>query len=116
MPKWLSFEAPIDRAHYFVAGLLLFAVKHNLDRIVAAQYHRPFGIFSYWAPIQHAVTLRSLLPDERIFLGSLVFVSIPFVLVGVWLTLRRLRTLGLPGWLVALFFVPLINLLLFAVL
>ena len=32
---------------------------------------------------------------------------------SVWLTLRRLRTLGLPGWLVMIFFLPFANLLFF---
>ena len=116
MLKSLKLDAPIGRAQYFVAGVLLFALKHNLDRALAAAHQRKFGLFDYWAPIQHAIAPGPLSADERSFLLQLILLSIPFVLVGVWLTLRRLRTIGLPGWLVAIFFVPLINLLLFATL
>ena len=48
--------------------------------------------------------------------ATLAAVAVPFVWAGVFLTLRRLRDAGLPVWLVALFFVPFLNLLLFLVL
>ena len=113
MPKWLKLDRPISRSRYFIAGLLLFALKHNLDRLVALAYGRPWGMFNYWAPLQKAAHVASLSPEERSFLGTLLLTAIPFVVVGVWLTLRRLRTLGLPGWLVTLFFLPFANLLFF---
>src|SRR5258708_18178638 len=113
MPKWLKPGRPISRGHYFIAGLVLFAVKHNRDRIVALAYGRPWGVLNYWAPLQKVVHVASLSPEERSFLGALLFSAIPFVAVGVWLTLRRLQTLGLPGWLVILFFLPFLNLLFF---
>ena len=116
MNKCLKIDEPLDRGRYFIAGLLLFAVKHNLDRLIASSYSQPFGLYSYWKPIQAGASAQSLTANERSFLQALILFSIPFVLAGVWLTLRRLRALQLPGWLVALFFVPIINLALFAVL
>ena len=116
MSKWLKIDEPLDRGRYFIAGLLLFAIKHNLDRLVASVYNQPFGIFSYWTPIQAAIGLQSISPNDRNFLVCLILLSIPFVGTGVVLTLRRLRALHLEGWLVILFFVPVANLLLFAAL
>ncbi|HYL77989.1 MAG TPA: hypothetical protein VEU96_27495 [Bryobacteraceae bacterium] len=116
MNKWLKIDEPLDRGRYFIAGLLLFAIKHNLDRLVASVYNQPFGIFSYWTPIQAAIGLQSVSPNDRNFLLCLILLSIPFVGAGIVLTLRRLRALHLPGWLVILFFVPVANLLLFAAL
>ncbi len=113
MSSWYKFDRPISRGSYFLAGLLLFLLKHNLDRLIALAYHRPWGVFNYLVPLQKAAHVSTLLPDERSFLGALLFTAIPFVAVGVWLTLRRLHTLGLPGWLVVLFFLPIVNLLLF---
>jgi len=113
MSKWLEFDRPISRGSYFLAGLLLFLLKHNLDRLIALAYKRPWGIFNYLVPIQKAAHVSELSPDERSFLGLLLLTAIPFAAVGVWLTLRRLRTVGLPGWLVVLFFLPVLNLLLF---
>jgi hypothetical protein len=43
-------------------------------------------------------------------------IALPFIWIGVVLTLRRLRDIGWPLWLVALFFVPFLNLLFFLVL
>jgi hypothetical protein len=40
-------------------------------------------------------------------------VALPFIAVGVWLTLRRLVDARLPLWFVALFFVPFANLIFF---
>src|SRR5437773_10080754 len=97
MRKWLKLDRPISRGSYFIAGLLLFLLKHNLDRLIAIAYKRPWGIFSYLAPLQKAAHVSSLTPDEIGFLGALLLTAIPFVAVAVWLTLRRLRTLGLPG-------------------
>ncbi|HEY6392847.1 MAG TPA: SRPBCC family protein [Bryobacteraceae bacterium] len=114
MPKWFQLDRPISRGSYFIAGLLLFVLKHNLDRLIAIAYKRPWGVFSYLAPVQKAAHVSSLTPDEIRFLGALLLTAIPFVAAGVWLTLRRLRTLGLPGWLVVAFFLPILNLLLFA--
>jgi Na+(H+)/acetate symporter ActP len=42
--------------------------------------------------------------------------ALPFIWVGVVLTLRRLRAVRLPLWLIAVFFLPVINLAFFAVL
>ena len=113
MSKWLKLDQPISRGRYFLAGLVLFLLKHNLDRLIAIAYRRPWGVFSYLVPLQKAAHVSSLSPDEISFLGALLLTAIPFVAAGVWLTLRRLRTVGLPGWLVAIFFLPFLNLLLF---
>jgi len=47
MPKWFKLDRPISRGSYFIAGLLLFVLKHNLDRLIAIAYKRPWGVFSY---------------------------------------------------------------------
>jgi hypothetical protein len=47
---------------------------------------------------------------------TLVALALPFIYVGVVATTNRLRSVGLPRWLVVLFFVPVVNLLLFVTL
>ena len=54
--------------------------------------------------------------DEAVFLGIMVAIALPFIWVGVTLTMKRLRSAALPSRLVALFFVPFLNLLFFLVL
>jgi hypothetical protein len=60
--------------------------------------------------------VMSLNPANAMFYVVLLMIAIPFIWVGVVLTLRRLRDAQLPLWLVMLFFVPFLNLVFFAIL
>src|ERR1700683_584900 len=107
----------IDRGPYALVGLVGFALKHNLDRLVATYgFHRPWELFNYWVPVRDAARITDLQGSEAVFLGTMVVLSLPFIWVGVVLTTKRLRSAGLPTQLVALFFVPFLNLLFFLLL
>src|SRR5258708_1613327 len=104
----------VNRGEYVIVGMIGFAIKHNLDRVIATYgFHRPWGLFSYWEPIKNAGRITSLHPDEARFLATLVATALPFVWVGVMMTLKRLRSMGAPAAFVILFFVPFVNLLFF---
>lgn len=110
-------DGTVDRGVYAIVGLIGFALKHNLDRLIATQiFHRPWGIFNYWIPLSEAAQISKLNHADAVFLGGMLAFSLPFVWIGVTLTLRRLRSAALPLWLVVLFFVPVLNLLLFILL
>src|SRR5262249_50984556 len=107
----------IDRGPYAVIGLVGFAIKHNLDRIIAtAVFHRKWSLFNYWIPLGQAVRIAPLSHQDSVFLATMLVLALPFIWVGVVLTLRRLRSAGLPLWLVAFFFLPMVNLVFFLVL
>ena len=107
----------VDRRTYAAVGIVGFALKHNLDRFVAAYvFHRPWGVFNYLVPIQNIGRISNLRGSDAQFLGALLALSLPFVWLGVVMTLKRLRSTALPAWLVALFFVPFANLLFFLLL
>lgn len=109
-------EGAIDRGTYALAGTVLFAIKYNLDRLVAALvFGRTWSVLSYWSP-DSARGVAALTTDDWRFLGTLLALALPFVWVGLVLTARRLRSARLPLWLVTLFFVPVANLLFFAAL
>lgn len=113
---WSS-EGTLDRGPYALVGLVGFAIKHNLDRALATfVFHRKWDLFNYWIPLDQAVRVNSLAPTDRTFLLSMLVLSLPFIWVGVVLTMRRLRAAGLPPWLVVLFFAPYLNLLFFVIL
>jgi uncharacterized membrane protein YhaH (DUF805 family) len=100
----------IDRGPYALIGLIGFALKHNLDRFVAAYvFHRPWTLFNYWVPIRDVAHITALRGNDAVFLASMVAVALPFVWVGVALTARRLRSANLPAAFVVLFFVPILN-------
>ncbi len=110
-------EGTTDRSTYALVGVVGFALKHNLDRALATLFfHRRWDLFNYWIPLGQAVRFTSLPPQDARFLASMVVLALPFIWVGVVLTLRRLRDAGLPLWLVAIFFLPFVNLLFFALL
>jgi hypothetical protein len=103
----------IGRAAYLLVGLFGFALKHLLDRLVAAWFHRDWALTSYWVPMASADAAS--FPDSAngAFFLTLLVVALPFIWLGVVLTLWRLRDSGLPPALVVLFFFPYFNLLLF---
>lgn len=107
----------VDRGVYALVGVIGFAIKHNVDRFIAsAFFHRPWSVFNYWAPLGKAMQLGALSPDEARFCVAMVTAALPFIWVGVALTIKRLRSTRLPLWLVLLFFAPFINLVLFLLL
>jgi hypothetical protein len=107
----------INRGSYVLVGVLGFILKHNLDRIIATYgFHRRWGLFNYWEPLQNAGRVSGLHGDEARFLATLVATALPFIWVGVVLTLKRLRSAGSPAAFVILFFVPFLNLLFFLIL
>jgi hypothetical protein len=113
---WSS-NGTVDRGAYALVGLLGFALKHNLDRLVATfGFHRPWGLFNYWVPVRDVVRITELRNADAGFLATMVALSLPFIWVGVVLTMKRLRSAGLSPQLVALFFLPFLNLLFFLIL
>ena len=103
------------RGRYALWGVLLVALKYNLDRVLAALFGRGWSIVDYLSPARRQHLLQ--LPwTDRTFLLTLIAVSLPFIWAGIALTTRRLRDLDWPIELVALFFVPAVNYIFFAVL
>lgn len=114
-----TWQRAIDRIPYLLTGILLFLVKFLLDWTVVTLV---FG-YTSWSPWNYLLwpnerTLRVLdLGDpERGFALTMLLLSLPFIWAGVMLTMHRLYAVGLPRGLVVLFFIPLINFLLFGVL
>ena len=49
----------IDRGPYVLVGLLGFALKHNLDRLVAGYgFHRSWTLFNYWIPVRDVAAAK----------------------------------------------------------
>ena len=113
--KWTE-SRKMDRWPYFWWGCALMAVKYNVDRAVAwFGFHRTWYFWNYIKPHGFA-GIDAVPPDDQTFYVILLATSLPFLIFGVYLTLCRLRSAGLPLELCLLFFVPVINLIFFAVL
>lgn len=112
-----SFDGKVDRKTYAIVGIIGIAIKQNLDRVVGIYFfHYEESFFNYWRPLGKAARLNHLTNTEAKFLLVLLLLAIPFIWVGVAMTIRRLRDAGRPLWLVSLFFIPFINLVFFIVL
>jgi len=108
-------DGRVSRVKYAAAGLIGVAIKHNLDRLIAASYLVTRTVFfNYWAPLGKAARLDHLSNTEAKFLATLLLFSIPFLWAGVTMTRETLRDAGQPVWLVVLFFIPVINILFFS--
>ncbi|HEX8131463.1 MAG TPA: hypothetical protein VF527_20350 [Pyrinomonadaceae bacterium] len=111
-----DWRGTVGRAKFLTIGFALFALKHNLDRIVAAEYfNRRWTLFNYWL-FPEAPSVEDAPLNHQKFYVALLLIALPFIWVGVVLTLRRLRSAGLPLWLVCVFFAPFVNLLFFILL
>ena len=110
-----SWHGTIGRGRYLATGSVLLALKHNFDRLLAAVFGYEWGIFNYWV-FDVPAGIEGLTSRDAGFYAVLVLVALPFVWSGTVLTLRRLRDLDWPLWLVILFFLPFLNLIFFIIL
>jgi len=115
-PPKLIARSTLNRGPYFWWGCALMAIKYNLDRAIAFWgFNRDWYFWNYINP--HALApVDALPPDDAKFYFILLITSLPFLIAGIYLTLRRLRSAGLPLALCLLFFVPVINLIFFVIL
>ncbi len=106
-------DGTISRATYATWGGGLVAFKYGIDSFVAGViFHRPWSWINYISPGQ-AIDILAMSSADQVFFLTMILISIPFIWVGIVLTMRRLRAAGLPVWLCKLFFVPIVNLLVF---
>ncbi len=110
-------QGSVTRGQYALLGVAAFLVKFGVDNIVAhLLFHRAWGLFSYWQPINYVARITSLPAPEASFAGTMVAVANPFIWFGIGLTVCRLRNAGIPTWRAILFFIPYVNLAFFAAL
>jgi uncharacterized membrane protein YhaH (DUF805 family) len=98
---------------YAIVGVVGLAIKHFVDHLIAAGFFHAYGFFNYWAPLGRGAHLSRVTTDDEKFLATMLAVAIPFIWIGVAMSMKRLRDAGRPLWLVILFFMPFINLLFF---
>ena len=114
MWRW---QGKIDRKSYAIAGCAAFVLKYLLDKVVAGVvFERTWFLWNYWQPLGPDARVNAIYPDSRTFAATLLVLALPFIWLGVTLTVQRLRDAGQPLWLVVLFFFPVINLLFFLLL
>jgi uncharacterized membrane protein YhaH (DUF805 family) len=107
--RLFSLKEPIDRRFYSLMGFLLMTAKYACD---AAIVYAMTG--AIWTPL-HYVSPLLVVRDEVLKLGpswltfALALWTLPFLWIGVSMTIRRAADAGHSSWLGLLFFVPVVN-------
>jgi uncharacterized membrane protein YhaH (DUF805 family) len=112
-----QWEGRSSRAAYAAVGGAAFTLKFLTDWLVVTRvFHRPWSLLNYWRPFGAINGVHSLSLENRLFAGTMLFLALPFIWLGLAMTVKRLRDAGQPTWLTALFFAPMVNLIFFVVL
>jgi uncharacterized membrane protein YhaH (DUF805 family) len=116
MRRYWEFSGGIRRAQYAALGAILILSKYTIDTLVALHlFQRSWSPFHYFGQYQGALWIEARDAD-RPFYTCMMLLSLPFLWMGVSLTLKRLRDARLPLWWVLLFFAPTVNLFFFLIL
>lgn len=106
-------DGTLPRVQFLAWGMLLLGVKCNLDRLVyLVVLDQPWSFRPYLQkimPFPDGLTPRAN-PSE---FGLLLLIALPFLWMGVALSLKRLRSAGLPLSWAVLFVIPVIKWFLF---
>lgn len=114
--KWLfRFSGTVTRSEYLLWGVALFALKYAIDAAVARGFGEWWLPWEYFVPRRGVPLLDTPTADRQMF-GLMWAVAVPFFWTGVALTVRRLRATGHSAGMAVMFFLPVVNLLLFALL
>jgi uncharacterized membrane protein YhaH (DUF805 family) len=108
-----SFQGRVSRGTYTLAGTIGVLLKHNIDRFVAHEFfHRSWNVANYVAPLGPTIDIN-LTGEDKKFLVVLALLSLPFIWIGIAMTVKRLRDVGADTRYALLFFAPLANVLFF---
>jgi len=109
---WFGFSRPVDRGTYLRHGLGLTVFKYAIDALLVWQFA---GIV--WTPLDY---ISPLLSTRQATLGDapswllplMVVIALPFLWIGVSMSMRRAVDAGISPGIALLFFLPGVNLLL----
>jgi uncharacterized membrane protein YhaH (DUF805 family) len=103
---WFTFERGVGRREYLASGLALAALKYAGDVCIVW-----YGTGRIWRPLDYLSPVSSLAsvklegaPAEM--LPVLALWALPFLWIGVSMSMRRAIDAGRSAWLALLFFVP----------
>ncbi|HKE90480.1 MAG TPA: SRPBCC family protein [Gemmatimonadales bacterium] len=103
---WFGLSERVDRRTYFLTGAGLMLFKYLIDATVVWSYtHRWWSPLDYVSPLWsvRTVALQGMPPAAML---GLALWTLPFLWIGVGLSMRRAVDAGRSGWLAVLFFIP----------
>lgn len=111
--EWLklcfTFEQRVSRQDYLIAGLTLALLKFGGDSLlVFAGTGKTWAPTDYISPV-HALLSTSLAGAPSWLLPVLALWALPFVWIGITMSMRRALDAGAPAWWALCFFVPVVS-------
>ena len=102
---WFTFERQVGRREYLLSGLALAAVKYAGDvLLVWMATDRLWQPRDYIRPVTFLASVK--LAGAPALLPVLALWALPFLWVGISMSMRRALDAGRSAWLALLFFVP----------
>ncbi len=106
---WFGFRDPVDRGTYFRHGVGLMVLKYGIDALLIWRFAG-----RVWTPLNYLSPLLSTRAEllrgaPTWLLPLLVAIALPFLWIGVSMTMRRAVDAGASPWIALVFFVPAFN-------
>ena len=106
---WFTFEDRVSRRDYLVSGIALAALKYIGDASMVW-----IGTGRLWSPADYMRPVRTLIVNQLGYapdwlVPAMTAWSLPFLWIGVSMSMRRALDAGQSAWLSLLFFVPGVN-------
>jgi len=108
---WFTFRDPVDRGTYFRHGVGLMALKYGIDALLVWRFAgRLWTPWDYLNPLL-SVRQQLLRGAPSWLLPLMLLIALPFLWIGVSMTMRRAVDAGASPAVALLFFIPGLNLL-----
>ncbi len=106
---WFTFEDRVGRREYFASGIALMALKYAGDLLLVWSMT---GLL--WSPMDYLSPVRTLVYSKLAgapppLLPLLAAWTLPFLWIGVSMSMRRALDAGLSAWYALLYFVPMVS-------
>lgn len=106
---WFSFDPPVGRRAYLLSGLFLGALKYLGDgALIYATTGRVWTLKDYVSP-NAGLAHNMVTSDPSYLLPVLAVWSLPFLWIGISMSMRRALDARWSAWTALFFFVPLMN-------
>ena len=82
-----QWEGRVGRLTYALVGAGAFALKFFIDWVAVTRiFHRSWSLLNYWQPFGAISGVHSLSVENRLFAGLMLFIALPFIWLGLAMT------------------------------
>ena len=105
---WFGLTEPVSPAAYALSGFGLMGLKYVVEALVIHQFTgRWLTPLDYFSPL--LTSRQAVVGDADFLLLFLIVWTLPFLWIGVSMTVRRAEDAGLSPFVALLYFVPVVN-------